>query len=80
MSPELIGRVCADVSIKAFNRCSLPEHVVMPTAIVTGETLEVYYGPSEDGGRFSGMWLWRFQVSSTACPTWTWRSWISSDG
>ena len=49
MFPELIGRVCADVSIRAFNKQPLPEHVVTPVAVVTGETLGDYYRSTDTG-------------------------------
>ncbi|NLE43816.1 MAG: DeoR family transcriptional regulator, partial [Chloroflexi bacterium] len=48
MFPELIGRVCLDVAIKAYNRLPLPGHVVTPTVVVTGETLCDYYDCCED--------------------------------
>jgi DeoR family fructose operon transcriptional repressor len=43
MFPEFIGRVCADVAIKAHNRVPLPAQVVTPTAVVTRDTLPDYY-------------------------------------
>ena len=48
MFPELIGRVCLEVAIKAYNRLPLPGHVVTPTVVVTGETLCDYYDCCED--------------------------------
>ena len=43
MFPEFIGRVCADVAIKAYNGLPLPAQVVTPTAVVTSDTLPRYY-------------------------------------
>jgi len=43
MFPEFIGRVCADVAIKAYNGVPLPSQVVTPTAVVTRDTLPRFY-------------------------------------
>lgn len=51
MFPEFIGRVCADVAIKAYNRMPLPAQVVTPTAVVTCDTLPRYYSLTGDRPR-----------------------------
>jgi DeoR/GlpR family transcriptional regulator of sugar metabolism/DNA-binding LacI/PurR family transcriptional regulator len=43
MFPEFIGRVCADVAVKAYNGLPLPPQVVTPTAVVTAATLPRFY-------------------------------------
>lgn len=46
MFPELVGRVCANVAIKAYNRLPLPDIVITPTDIVTSASIGNYYSGS----------------------------------
>jgi len=54
MFPEVVGRVCVDVAVKAFNGWPLPERVVTPMTILTKESLPDYY--HVDGDNWSVRW------------------------
>lgn len=54
MFPELVGRICIDAANCAYHGCPLPEHLFIPFAIVTSETLEQFY--QRDASN-SGQWL-----------------------
>lgn len=49
MFPEIVGRVCIEASISAYNRRSLPKQVLTPHAVLTSKTLLDYYQPSSQG-------------------------------
>lgn len=50
MFPELVGRICVDAAVAAFQRERLPDRVFTPFAIITGENLTEYYHATDDGG------------------------------
>lgn len=56
MFPELIGQVCVDVAVKAFNGWELPERVTTPTVIVTRASM------SEHFQFVNGAWVERLDV------------------
>ncbi len=41
--PEIVGPVCVEAAIAAYNHQALPQHIVTPYAIVTAETLPDFY-------------------------------------
>ncbi len=43
MFPEIVGPVCIEAAIDAFNGKSLPQNLVMPHAVLTPETLPQFY-------------------------------------
>ena len=49
MFPEVVGHICADVAVKTFKGLPLPERVVTPTTILTGESLLDYYRVEDEG-------------------------------
>jgi len=64
--PEFIGRICADVAVKAYNGLPLPAQVIAPTAVVTHETLPNYYELSD------GSWKTRSDLPQhLALEEWT---------
>jgi ribose transport system substrate-binding protein len=50
MFPEYQGRLIIDAGVVAFNKVSLPPHIVAPTAPVTKDTLSQFY--AKDGDTF----------------------------
>ncbi len=52
--PEIVGPVCVEAAIAAFNHKPLPQHVVTPYAIVTAETLPDFY--TRHGDRWELRW------------------------
>jgi len=66
MFPEFIGRVCADVAVKAYSHMPLPRQGVTPTTVVTSETLPRYY--DRVGGRWEIRWN---SVQNIAEEGWT---------
>ncbi len=54
--PEIVGPVCVEAAIAAYNHKPLPRHVVTPYAIVTAETLPDYYT------RQGSQWLLRWET------------------
>lgn len=56
MFPELVGRACIDAAVCAYHGCSLPERVVTPFAVVTGEALERFYQRDPDSGGWQVNW------------------------
>jgi len=49
MFPEIVGRVCVEAVIAAYNAKPLPRQLVVPYAILTPETLEQFYARRETG-------------------------------
>ena len=49
MFPEIVGRVCIDAAVAAYNHGFLPQQVVTPHAVLTSKTLLDYYQPSAQG-------------------------------
>ncbi|MGD8586416.1 MAG: DeoR family transcriptional regulator [Chloroflexota bacterium] len=49
MFPEIVGPVCVEAAIDAFNQKPMPMHLVTPFTILTPETLSEYYLSSESG-------------------------------
>lgn len=52
MFPEIVGRVCMDAAIAAYNHEKLPEKIVTPYQVLTKETLPHYYRAHNDGWDF----------------------------
>ncbi len=55
MFPEIVGRVCIDAAVSAFNHQPLPPELVTPHAVLTTKTLMDYYGCEE------GEWALRWK-------------------
>ena len=49
MFPEIVGPVCIEAAIKAYNHQSMAKHLVTPHAVLTSETLPQFYTKSETG-------------------------------
>ena len=49
MFPEIVGRVCIDAAILAYQGFDLPESIVTPYALLTKDTLTDFYIPTETG-------------------------------
>lgn len=49
MFPEVIGPVCIEAAIAAFNREPLPDKLITPHAVLSAENLSEYYHRSETG-------------------------------
>lgn len=49
MFPEIVGPVCVEAAINAFNQQPMPMHLVTPFTILTPETLSEYYMSTESG-------------------------------
>ncbi len=47
MFPEIVGPVCIETAINAYNNKPMPTHLVTPHAILTSETLPEFYTQSE---------------------------------
>ena len=45
MFPEIVGPVCIEAAIKAYNHEHLPKHLVTPHAVLTSKTLPEFYKP-----------------------------------
>ncbi len=54
--PEIVGLVCVEAAIAAFNHKPLPQHIVTPYAIVTAETLPDFYTRQGD------QWMLRWET------------------
>ena len=52
MFPEIVGRVCMDAAIAAYNHEKLPEKIETPYQILTQETLPHYYRANNNGWDF----------------------------
>jgi ABC-type sugar transport system substrate-binding protein len=57
MFPEIVGPVCVEAAIAAYNRFPLPRHLLTPYAILTSETLPDLYTYTETG------WQLRWEVA-----------------
>lgn len=49
MFPEIVGRVCIEAAIAAFNGNPLPPHLVTPYAVLTAPTLNQFYDCTDHG-------------------------------
>ena len=56
MFPEIVGPVCIEAAISAFNHQSLPEHLQTPYMVLTSENLQEFYVQS------NGDWQLRWDV------------------
>ncbi len=54
--PEIVGPVCVETAIAAYNHQPLPQHIVTPYAIVTAETLPEFYT------NHNGEWVLRWET------------------
>lgn len=64
MFPEIVGRVCVEAVIAAFNARPLPAQLVVPYAVLTPETLEQFYARRETGWRIR----WQAALSRLDIP------------
>ena len=49
MFPDIVGRVCIEAAISAYNNIPLPAHLVTPYAVITSHNLHDYYIKSDHG-------------------------------
>ena len=49
MFPEIVGPVCIEAAIRAYNREPMPQHLITPYAILTPEILPDFYTQTELG-------------------------------
>jgi DeoR family fructose operon transcriptional repressor len=54
MFPEIVGPVCVEAALAAYNHKPLPRHIVTPYVIVTSATLPEFY--ENIGGRWKLRW------------------------
>ena len=69
MFPEIVGPVCVEAAIDAYNHIALPHDIFTPYAILTAETLPELYKRRED--RWEICWdivRSRFQLPLDICP------------
>ncbi|MEW5956591.1 MAG: substrate-binding domain-containing protein [Chloroflexota bacterium] len=64
MFPEIVGRVCIEAAIAAFNGQPLPPHLVTPHAVLTPETLDQFYTRTDRGWRIK----WEAALSQLSIP------------
>jgi len=64
MFPEIVGRVCIEAAIAAFNGKPLPMHLVTPHAILTPQTLEQFYIHTGPGWQIK----WEAALSQLSIP------------
>jgi len=64
MFPEIVGPVCVEAAIAAFNQEPMPKQLVTPFTILTPETLSEYYLSSESGWSIR----WDTVMESLAIP------------
>jgi DeoR/GlpR family transcriptional regulator of sugar metabolism len=62
--PEIVGRVCIEAAIAAFNSQALPVQLVTPHAILTPQTLEQLYTHTDQGWQIK----WETALSQLAIP------------
>jgi len=69
MFPEIVGPVCVEAAIEAFNHLPLPHNLFTPYAILTSETLPELYNRREDHWeiRWDAIRA-RFQLPLDICP------------
>jgi DeoR/GlpR family transcriptional regulator of sugar metabolism/ABC-type sugar transport system substrate-binding protein len=51
MFPEIVGRVCVEAAIRAYNKEPLADHLVTPYAVLTSDTLSEFYAQGDAGWR-----------------------------
>jgi DeoR/GlpR family transcriptional regulator of sugar metabolism len=49
MFPEIVGSVCIEAAVAAYNHCALPAQLVTPHAVLTAESLHTMYEHSDQG-------------------------------
>ena len=49
MFPEIVGPVCVEAALNAYNNKHMVEHLVTPHAVLTSKTLPQFYAKSETG-------------------------------
>lgn len=49
MFPEVVGPVCVEAAVRAYNEQPLPDHLITPYAVVTPETLPEFYDRGDSG-------------------------------
>lgn len=64
MFPEIVGRVCLEAAIAAYNGKPLPTHLVTPHAILTPRTLEQFYSRTDQGWQIK----WEAALSQLSIP------------
>ena len=64
MFPEIVGPVCVEAAILAYNDRPLPVHLVTPHAVLTRENLAQYYAHTGEGWQLD----WEFAARHTAVP------------
>ncbi len=64
MFPEIVGRVCIEAAIAAFNGKPLPDHLITPHAVLTPRTLEQFYSRTEQGWQIR----WETALTRLALP------------
>lgn len=64
MFPEIVGRVCIEAAIAAFNGAALPVQLVTPHAILTPQTLEQFYTHTDQGWQIK----WETALNQLAIP------------
>jgi len=62
--PEIVGRVCIEAAIAAFNGKALPTQLVTPHAILTPQTLEQFYSHTKPGWQIK----WEAALSQLSIP------------
>ncbi len=63
MFPEIVGPVCVEAAIAAYNHRPLPRHLVTPYLVLTRETLQNYYSFSQETG-----WQLRWETIRKELP------------
>jgi DeoR/GlpR family transcriptional regulator of sugar metabolism len=64
MFPEIVGRVCVEAAIAAYNGKPLPINLITPHVILTPETLEQFYARTESGWQIK----WEYALSRLTIP------------
>ena len=64
MFPEIVGRVCIEAAIAAFNGRPLPPHLVTPYAVLTPQTLKHFYFRTDKGWQIK----WEDALRQLAIP------------
>jgi DeoR/GlpR family transcriptional regulator of sugar metabolism len=49
MFPEIVGKVCMQAAISAYNLQSLPDQIITPHAVLTEHSLDAYYDRAAEG-------------------------------
>ena len=53
MFPEIVGPVCIEAAIRAYNQQHMPEQLVTPHAVLTSENLPEFYARNDTGWHLS---------------------------